>query len=1015
MKISTLKLTILRIILCLGVLSQTLFAQAPAHFFQHLSVETGLSQGQNAFVFQDSRRRMWISSVDGLNCFDGTKIKTYRHQPGKANSLTDNHITGGFFEDRQGNVWFSTKYAIACAQSGQGIFINHQLKGRNGKPISSGYYAFFLDAEQKLWVSVRDSVFTFDTQNRKQKFICSVGPGDRIVPFVQKGLVSALIQCFYRRGLDVYNFQEGKIIRSSFLSNQQTNYVYPEKDTLIWAGSDQGLTALNLKTGRETSYHEFQGNKISVYDIEPEGDFLWLSTKETGVLKFDKIKRQFLYAILPIPDRPGTLRKNSLHEIYLSPMRDLWVSLWPIGLDYTNLNRARFSLILSPQNSKQSVNVLSIVEDSEGKIWASTPDGIEIFDGEANHKAFIPYTHFRTKGRAIRQGYLQRSPTGKIVLVLMDRVVFFDEKNLQILREVPSGVYRLEKAVYLQDGTLILTNYDSTGLLSIDRSNKVARYKAISPLNDKLVYWLGQDQYKRLFVCLSTTNFLVLQRSEGKWKTTVDLPGFNDISDVHNSPRSDEIWVAYSDGLALVNLSSKKVDFQSGKHGLPEGRIYSILEDPSDNSLWLSSNQGLINFHESKTRLYELGDGLQGNEFNRWTDLLSSQGRIWFGGPSGINSFRSSEIRRRGTSPYCYLAGIKINNHHWEGFADTLQNITLRAFQRSISFDIRVTDYARPAPHNFRYQMEGIDEVPIIGNDANSIRYPKLPPGTYYFTFHAPNIDGKYTLNKRSIRVKVLPPWYQTWPFYLLLTATILSIIIGIQRFYLLQALNRQKMAEFEAQAIRSSINPHFVSNALNALKKFIVKTGDEQPENYLDKFASLIRRVLEHSKQLETSLKEELELLSEYIQIEGLRYGHKFDYEQFIERSIDPTNLIIPYMVLQPCVENAIDHGLAPKRGGRGLLKINMQIERDTLLISILDNGIGRKKSREQKQRMQENGGQVPKHTSVGLELIESYIVAFAKKYKGKGTLNIIDLLDEAGNSLGTQVDIQLPLVYKK
>lgn len=1015
MKASTLQPTILGIILCLGALSQTLFAQAPAHFFQSLSVETGLSQGQNAFVFQDSRRRMWISSVDGLNCFDGVKIKTYRHQPGKVNSLTDNHITGGFFEDKAGHIWFSTKYAIACAQSGQGIFISHRINGENDKPISSGYYAFFLDAEQKLWVCVRDSVFTFDTQSKEQKYICSVGLGDRIVPFVQKGRVLALIQCFYRRGIDVYNFQNGKTIQSSFLMNQQTNYVYPEKDTLVWVASDQGLIALNLKTGTNRAYQEFQGNKVTVYDIEAEGDYLWLSTKESGVLKFDKIKRQFLYAIAPIPDRPGTLRRSSLHEIYLSPNRDLWVSLWPIGLDYTNLNRARFSLILSPQMSKRNVNVLSIVEDSQGKIWASTQDGIEIFDGEAKHKTFIPYTRFQTKGKAIRQGYLQRSPTGAIVLVLMDRVVFFDEKNLQVIREVPAGVYRLEKAVYLQDGTLILTNYDSTGLLSIDRGNKLARFKAIPPLNDKLVYWLGQDQYKRLFVCLSTTNLLVLQQSEGKWKITADLPGFNDISDVHNGPRANEVWVAYADGLALINLSSKKIDFQSGKHGLPEGRIYSILENPSDNSLWLSSNQGLINFHESKTKRYELGDGLQGNEFNRWTDLLSSQGRIWFGGPSGINSFKPSEIRGRGISPYCYLASIKINNRLWKGFADTLQNITLRAFQRSISFDIRVTDYARPAPHNFRYQMEGIDEAPIIGNDANSIRYPKLPPGTYQFTFNASNIDGKYTLHARNIRVKVLPPWYQTWPFYLLLTAVILSIIIGIQRFYLLQALNRQKMAEFEAQAIRSSINPHFVSNALNALKKFIVKTGDEQPENYLDKFASLIRRVLEHSKQLETSLKEELELLSEYIQIEGLRYGHKFDYEQFIQNSINPSNLIIPYMVLQPCVENAIDHGLAPKRGGRGLLKINMQIEGDTLLISILDNGIGRKKSREQKQRMQENGGHLPKHTSVGLELIESYILAFAKKHKGKGKLNIIDLYDEAENARGTQVDIQLPLVQKK
>jgi len=214
------------------------------------------------------------------------------------------------------------------------------------------------------------------------------------------------------------------------------------------------------------------------------------------------------------------------------------------------------------------------------------------------------------------------------------------------------------------------------------------------------------------------------------------------------------------------------------------------------------------------------------------------------------------------------------------------------------------------------------------------------------------------------------------------------------------------QIIQLRAQAVRAQMNPHFVFNALNSIKNFIIKNNQKEAVLYLTKFAKLIRQVLEYSKLSAVSLREELELMKVYIDVENIRYNKSIDYSIDIDEDVDINHIKLPPMILQAYLENAIWHGLASKKSMKKL-NIHVENEHPFVKISIEDNGVGREKAMQISQKKY-----ITLHKeSLGLKLTEERLKVFTQALHNKYRIEFVDLYDSSGNPSGTRVVLHLPI----
>ena len=200
----------------------------------------------------------------------------------------------------------------------------------------------------------------------------------------------------------------------------------------------------------------------------------------------------------------------------------------------------------------------------------------------------------------------------------------------------------------------------------------------------------------------------------------------------------------------------------------------------------------------------------------------------------------------------------------------------------------------------------------------------------------------------------------------------ILLLLLIIKALY----SNKIKSKKIALQSLRREMNPHFIFNSLNSVNQFIAQNNELEANKFLTSYSKLMRNVMENSNKDFIKLNKEIELLKEYLELEHLRFGDKFSYKIIVDESIDPETISIPNMLIQPHIENAIWHGLRYKEG-KGFLELSFSLKNNCLLITVEDDGIGLKKSREIKTENQKV------HQSRGLTNVRERIELLNQLYK--------------------------------
>ncbi len=215
-----------------------------------------------------------------------------------------------------------------------------------------------------------------------------------------------------------------------------------------------------------------------------------------------------------------------------------------------------------------------------------------------------------------------------------------------------------------------------------------------------------------------------------------------------------------------------------------------------------------------------------------------------------------------------------------------------------------------------------------------------------------------------------------------------------------------KQILQLRLQAVQAQMNPHFLFNSLNAIKKYIISNEQKEAVLYLTKFAKLLRMVLENAKKQEITLKDELDLMKIYIDVENIRFNKGIQFDILIASEIDLNKVKIPPLIFQAFLENAIWHGLAPLKGDKRLV-LNIKSETPYVVVEIEDNGIGREKAKIISQQKNIH----LKKESLGLKITEERLAIYTQAFKNKYKIQFIDLYDQSGKPTGTRVVVHIPV----
>lgn len=350
---------------------------------------------------------------------------------------------------------------------------------------------------------------------------------------------------------------------------------------------------------------------------------------------------------------------------------------------------------------------------------------------------------------------------------------------------------------------------------------------------------------------------------------------------------------------------------------------------------------------------------------------------------------------------------VKSGNHFYPRFVHNFKK-----YQRNITFR-----YSLPSPLNnyeksYAYRLKGRNKNWISQGDIDNISFADLNGGDAVLELRAKNANGEYVYSE-PFEFSIDKYIYEEWWFWLLVALSISGIVALMitikwnqhKKEKALEAKYNHELAKLEMSALRAQMNPHFLFNSLNSIKNFALTKGPKETASYLTKFSHLIRLILQNSKNPMVHLKDELEALKLYVEIEALRFENKFRFKFTVDDGLTINSILIPPLILQPYVENAIWHGLMHKKGTDGLLSISVKDLGDHIQCMIEDNGIGREKAKAiKKQKI------YTKQKSLGMEITNDRIELTNKIYNIKTKVQVVDLYGSDGSPSGTRVLLNIP-----
>lgn len=1001
-------------------------------------MKSGLSQCVVTDIIQDQRGFIWASTFDGLNRFDGTNIKVFRHDPQDKTSIISSKIFG-LVADRNDHLYLNTNdgFCIFDCKTERVLkpdlikqFEIHRVANRDK------YHVWCYGEENGiLLVDTRD--FSYELMPNS----VIAGNSGPVLPLKIYESGNMIYMVLENGDMFTYDIQTRKRLVYPNTLQKGGTFTCTDKDKygrIYIASNDEDLQFFDIRSKAfyKTDFYAKSQKLIAVNNIKYDavnnvlllssyGQGIFIYEYETGNVKQFKKNDE----LLPISS-------NYVLSLCANNFGIIFIGYDGMGIDVVDPFIKKFTPVTheAAEDENSLKYVRKIIEDDNGDLLIGTSEsGLIKYNRGNGDLKFYNYKSSITENRAF---IIEMIRTGNEVWLGYNGsgVGIIDINTLKLRKNILPGTLPDQ----LSDGTIWSFVKDSAnnmwigtrqnGLNKVDlRTNLITqynkdRYPDFAENGVRCIY-----NFKAGELILGTEKGLFLfdiknEKLQKIFPLNENEGSFKSIKSIYTDYKH-RYWIA-TDGGGIVILDNhfKVLRNFNTNNGLNNNVVYGILPQ-NDSSLWISTNAGICNiiWNEKniynnvglKSHCYDELNGLQSNEFNTGAYTLLKDNSMVFGGLNGINVFKPENIKNSPMKPEVYINELKVFDNAFASEIDIsyLDHIDLKPFENSISITFSTLGFSLPEKTTYMYRLIGYDKDWVVTKNRNYISYTNLPSGEYEFQVKATNYDGIWNENATRMHITIATPFYNTWWFYTLIAAALGSVIFAFYRYRTKQIKEKEKiklqftkeLAEVEMKALRAQINPHFLFNSLNSINNYILKNDTKLASKYLVKFSQLVRNILNNSSSPYITLQEELRTIELYMLIEGMRFSNQFSYHIEVAETLNTGVIYIPSLLLQPYVENAIWHGLLHKEGEKHIIISVKKIDSGSISITIEDNGVGRKAAEEIEQR--------PKHRkSFGMQLGESRIRLLNQGNSQTAKVDVIDLYNEQKNPSGTKIDIIIP-----
>jgi ligand-binding sensor domain-containing protein len=803
-------------------------------------VKEGLSQGNVWSVHQDKFGFTWIATEDGLNLYDGYTCTIFRNSPGDSTSISNNY-TRCIAEDKEGNIWIGTREGLNMYDRKMNRFNRFPDLTDKDSPANSFIFSLFVDSKDNLCIGTAQSlsVYNLQTKKYKQHFHDPANPASLPLGAVRSITEDNLHQLWIATmgGLSKYNAAEVSftnyyhdVENPKSISSNQVSALYADNANNLWVGTfDGGLNKMNIGKEIFTRYpHNPDNSKdpasvASHYIYSISGDKqgnIWLAT-DKGLNLMDGANATFTHYTRSADDE-SSIRSNNVTHIFFDINDRMWVSTRFGGVNIYDKGQHKFLHFKQSSaglNSVSGNNITSFTEDEKGNFWIAVDgDGLNYYDRATGlfttllNQPTDPNSLSNNKVLSVK---IARSG-GMWIGYWNGGVDYYDRKTKKFKHykndpENPQSLSHnsiLNIFVDSKDNVWVATW--GNGLNKYDPAIDGFKRYTHDPndpktLRSSLITYLAEDHLGRIWLGTEQEGVIAFDPETETFTNYKQTGGKGDISangvNVIFEDSKKRLWVGTTFGLNLFDWNTQTFKGYHMNDGLPNETILGILEDDKGN-LWLSTNKGLSKFQPEAVSFtnYDELDGLQDYQFNRWAFLRLSSGELLFGGINGFNLLNPNTIYSNKYKPPVYITDFKLFNKSVSIDGDVLQQnimltqeINLRYKENFISFEFAALNYLQPEKNQYKYMLEGLQTEWVDAGSDRRAAYTNLSPGEYTFRVSASNNDGVWSDKMASVKITIVPPFWQTWWFISAL------VIIGVYSIiYYLKYQKRKVRSEQE-------------------------------------------------------------------------------------------------------------------------------------------------------------------------------------------------------------------------
>lgn len=942
--------------------------------YKHYTVQDGLVQMQVQAIYQDSKGYLWLGTKTGISRFDGKNFKNYN-----ALDINQKGPVAFFDEDSNQNLW---------------VF-NH-----NNISVLSDDSIFTLEYPGDYSIQEEHAPF-------KSQSLCLSGIS------IRKEILTQILNYTDPDSLYIedINPKYGSVICFDELSNKQ-----------VWHGYRDSLILLDISTLQTIKTYKNPG----ITFIKYLNHDLYGFSKRHGVFKLTKdgfisiINMEFKggqIKVITSPDSTSLIIKSlkglyvfdgelkcikenmtSIRDIMFDHENNLWVATEEGLFNFFQLNFVNYTFGMGNKDW-----VWTILEDDKKNMWFSSfQNGIWKWDGQkvTNYTELV---NLKIRSHLV-SGPLSTSKYSYFMGGSKYGSTLYFPTQFNVLEYDGTNFKPVDKIASIMNKAYCTTKTGSSGTLYCGGMSGLFEISA----NGKTRHW-SKDS-------LGVSDILSVEIDTNNNITAIGEGGIADIKNdtiirynhhpsqkyyTSTKDHYNNIWVGGTQKLDLLN----KDTLISVVQNISE--IYSSLLFVEPHYLLLGGLNGLYvanlkDYYSNKVFepiLYNQNNGFSGIECGKNGFFTDSEGYVWINTSDLVSRFDPKKlINNKPAPPNLYVnSKMSSDNIEWQD----LEKITKHHMsydQNNFKFQFDAVSFTNPGNIRYYYWLDGLQPEWSEASTTNEVSFHHLQPGKYRLLVKADAGISEAMSEVVTIKFTIEKPYWLQWWFILfealLLVLLIVLVVKILNNRVRKKELIKKNIVQLRADALKSQMNPHLIYNALNNINGLINLGHKKEAQNYLITFSNLLRLVLQSTDKNEITLENEFEIIKSFVKFHQQAKAYRFDFEIKSTLNVDLNKILIPPVLIQPYVENAILHGFSNKESDDGSILIQVKNTDKRLIIIIEDNGVG-------------IGNSEYKGSGLGTKLTQERIKLLEKRSENQ--VEIIKL------EQGTRVVINIPLKLLK